>query len=315
MRVCYLGNFQPDIAPAKRWSTETQVAATLEQMGHTVLRLQENAVEWDVITDVAGGCDLMLWTTTWNRDPAGALAALKELDRAGVPTVGFHLDLYFGIARAAKVVEDPFFRCSVVFTADGGHQAEFEKAGVNHRWLPPATYGPEAVAGERNDFYRCDIGFVGSYPYPHPEHAAARAEIIHLCQGTWRGRFRMWRGGVRGRDLSDLYASVKVVVGDSCLAGRAPRYWSDRIPETLGRRGFLIHPYVEGIEDHFTDGKHLRLFEAGDMFQLRELVGYYLEHPDERAKIAAAGQRHVRRHHTYEHRMTEVLRVARRTET
>ncbi len=308
--VAYRGNFQPDIEPAQRWSTESQIALTLERLGHRVIRLQENATEWDVVEWAARKADMLLWTTTWNRDPLGALATLDRLRARGIPTVGFHLDLYWGISRQAKVFEEPFFRCDHVFTADGGHENEWIEAGVSHHWMPPAVFEGDCYTGTPHpEVYGCEVAFVGSYPYPHPEHAQARAQIVRFCQTEWRGRFRLWRGGIRGSDLADLYATAKVVIGDSCLAGLVPRYWSDRIPETLGRGGFLVHPYVEGIETEYVDGKHLRLFEAGDLHQLREIVRYYLDHDTERRAIADAGQLHVREHHTYTNRLEIVLKT------
>jgi hypothetical protein len=313
VRICYRGNMQPEVVPpARPWSTEWQVANTLEAMGHEVLRLQENAVGWEVVVDVASRCDLFLWTTTWNRDPEGAFAALKELRARCVPTAGLHLDLYFGTGRESQVHEHPFFRCEHVFTADGGHDAEFAAAGVNHHWSPPAIYAPDVETGTPDGMYACDVAFVGSYPYPHPEHAQERARLIRFCQSEWGGRFRLWRGGVRGRALADLYSTAKVVIGDSCLAGKVPRYWSDRIPETLGRAGFLLHPWVEGIDEHYTDGEHLRLFEAGDFGQVRGIVRHYLADEQERRTIARAGQAHVREHHTYDHRLRALIETVRR---
>ena len=120
---------------------------------------------------------------------------------------------------------------------------------------------------------------------------------------------RYRRPAIRGRALRDLYATVPIVVGDSCLAGGVTRYVSDRIPETLGRGGFLIHPHVEGVTDGtlFESGVHLQTFEVGDHERLLWLIDHYLANPAERAQIAAAGREHVLGHHTYEHRMRSVL--------
>lgn len=315
MQVAFRGNFLPDVEPPEeRWSTECQVAHTLEAMGHEVLRLQENAVGWDVVEHLARHSDLFLWTTTWNKDPVGALRTLARLRKASIPSVSMHLDLYWGLKREAQLREHPFFRSAHVFTADGGHDREFAELGINHHWLQPAIYAPDAVVGQVQGEYECQIAFVGSYPYPHPEHAPARAQIVHFCQSQFSG-FRLWRGGVRGQALADLYASAKIVMGDSCLAGKVSRYFSDRIPETLGRGGFLIHPHVEGIEEHYQDGKHLRLYEAGDFFQLRSLIRHYLDpaNDEERRSIALAGREHVLAQHTYRHRLEELLDVVGRT--
>lgn len=313
--VVYRGNFWPG------WSTETHVAATLEAMGVTVLRAQEPSTDpretkpssgWDDVVRLCleaarRGPTMFLWTQTWNSDPEGGYRALAQLREAGIPTAAFHLDLYWGIARQVQIMEYPFWRTDHVFTADGGHDEGFARVGVNHHWLPPAVYDGEAVRGRRRQEYDWPIVFVGSYPYPHPEHAEARRQIIGHLQSKYGTRFRVFRGGIRGADLSDLYASARVVVGDSCLAGKVSRYWSDRIPETLGRGGFLIHPYVPGIEEHFTDGKHLRTYEAGDLGQLFALVDHYLTRQDEARAIADEGMRHVQEHHTYRNRMEAVL--------
>lgn len=312
MIIVYRGNFQPDTPAEARWSTESQVAATLEMMGHRVIRAQENDPEW-CWDRVVAACqldvaDLFLWTQTWNLDPGGGYRALDELRAAGVPSVSFHLDLWWGLARAVQLLEFPFFRTDYVFTADGGHDADFARNGINHRWSPPAIYEAEIRAGTPSTNYSpWPVVFVGSYPYPHPEHAEARRDVVTFLQSSFARQFRHYRGGVRGGALADLYASAPVVVGDSCMAGRFSRYWSDRIPETLGRAGFLIHPYIDGIEGHYRDGEHLRLYQPGDLGQLGALVRHYLAHPDEARRIARAGQEHVKAHHTYRHRLAAVL--------
>ena len=59
-------------------------------------------------------------------------------------------------------------------------------------------------------------------------------------------------GVIRGKELNDLYATAKVVVGDTlCKGFNYPYYFSDRLFETTGRGGFLIHPYIKGLEDYF----------------------------------------------------------------
>lgn len=322
LRIVFVGNFlidrHPPIEPPEtRWSTECQVAWTLEAMGHRVARCQEDDpdVGWAARVDLAKewNADLVLWVQTWpGIDPPGAFRALDEFGRAGIPTVSFHLDLYWGLGRAPQLLEAPFWRTDWVFTADGGHQDEFARAGINHVWSPPAVFEPDAVyrGAPREEWQRWPIVFLGSYPYPHPQHAPARAEIVNQVGSYFRPRFRLYKSGIRRRDLCDFVASVKVIVGDSCLAGRAPRYWSDRIPEILGRGGFLIHPYVDGIEDHYTDGVHLRLFEAGDMGQLLSICRHHLDTPEgqaEAAQIGAQGRRHVLGAHTYRHRLEALL--------
>src|SRR5205823_1986374 len=111
--------------------------------------------------------------------------------------------------------------------------------------------------------------FTGSHAYPHEEHRNARTYMIDWLKQRYGGRrFRVYTGGIRNRDHADLCASATIIIGDSCLAGKLDRYWSERIPETLGRAGFLIHPYCPGLENSYRDGAHLRWYDAGDMLQL-----------------------------------------------
>ena len=112
------------------------------------------------------------------------------------------------------------------------------------------------------------------------------------------------RPGIRGKDLQDLYASVKVLIGDSCLAGGIGRYWSDRVPETTGRGGFLIHPQVVGLEIQHPD---LATYPLGDFAALDKLIDRYLRNPDQRAESATINRTHTLEVHTYQQRMRRLF--------
>lgn len=315
--IAYVGNFGPE------HSTENHVARDAESLGYEVLRWQENDPDtWD--RDPAEA-DLILWTRTgWDWRPLyGSAEAAWEVQQeflvraaaAGVPVAGFHLDRWFGLDRQHQVDDEPFFTVDVLFTADGGHDEEWVRRGIDHRWLPPAVSAVEARReGRERAEYRADVAFVGSWQRYHAEYPERRALVEHLRR-RYRNRAKVWprgRTAVRGQALADLYRTAKILVGDSCLVPAVDgspivRYWSDRIPETLGRGGFLLHPYVPGIEDQFVDGKHLRLYEPGNYAEVDALINHYLAHDAERREIAAAGRAHVLDHHTYEHRIETIV--------
>lgn len=311
LTVAYRGNFQPGVPHP--WSTETHVASALEALGHRVVRLQENRVSWADCEAAGRSADMFLWQRTWDIDPDGGHRALAALKAAGVPTVSFHLDLYVGLNREAGLKTDPFWRTRFVFTADGGNDDVFTGLGINHCWLPPAVAEEECVPvlADRRRFPH-QVVFVGSHPYPHPEWRPYRSRMIGQLRGQYRNRFKVWpdRGRpIRGADLATLYASAIVVVGDSCLAGRVFRYWSDRVPETLGRGGFLIHPEVPGMDDWYVHGRDLVTYPVGDWDALRKQIDYFLGRPEERNAIAAQGRATVLARDTYRHRMAAVLDV------
>jgi hypothetical protein len=306
--VAYVGNF------TRSWCTEVHVAGSLEQLGHAVVRLQENEVDWVGLPAAVedADADLLLWTRTWGVDTPAALRALDELRARRVPTVSYHLDRWWGLDREHQIMSEPFFRTDLVVTPDD--QAEkWAAAGVNHLWMPPAVYAAECgpvVPNPRR--WPHDVIFVGSYPYPHPGWAPYRHELVGRLRRRYGKRFMVWpRHGqaIRGRDLQELYATAKVVVGDSCLVGDSRRYTSDRIPETVGRGGFLVHPHVAGVTDgsQYTDREHLVTYPLGDFDEMIRLVDHYLGEANEREVIRVAGRAHVAAHHTYTHRMAAVL--------
>lgn len=303
VNIAYLGNFRFP------WCTEVHVTRTLEQMGHTVARLQEDRTKPAEVEEAGRLVDLVLYTRTWGM-PSELIDVWERLAKAGTITASFHLDLYVGLHREYQLDADPFWRTAHCFTPDGdpASQIEWDRRGINHHWSPPAVVRDECYLAEPHHRFEADVAFVGSVDY-HGEWPYRR-ELIDWLSATYGNRFKRWGGGntVRGPHLNVLYATTKIVVGDSLVPGfTKPWYWSDRPYETIGRGGFLIMPYIEGLDTHFTDGEHLLFYEFGDFEQLRGLIDDYLAFDDRREQIRRAGQAHVRAHHTYTHRMRDLL--------
>lgn len=315
IRVAYIGNF------TQRHCTEVHVAAALEELGCAVDRLQENDVTHRDIAARGAEADLLLYTRTWGLpDPGAVIGVFRQLEARGVVTASFHLDLYLGLEREATLEGDPFWSTGLVLTPDGApeSEAEFARRGIRHIWSPPAVHGPECRSGRFRPQMAHDVTFVGSYPYPHPEWPY-RNQLVEWLSATYGSRFRRYGGGstvVRNEPLNDLYASAKVVVGDSCNPRRPdgtfhPRYWSDRLTETLGRGGFLVWPRIEGVEElGFEDGVHFRVYDFGDLDGLRSIIDWYAARPEAARAIAAQGQAFVAANHTYRHRMAALLDAA-----
>jgi hypothetical protein len=290
------------------------VAASLESLGHRVVRLQENEVDWAALPDVIdqAGADLWMWTRTWDVPHDACSAAIASVRKAGTPSVFYHLDRWWGLEREYQIHTEPYFRLDLVVTPDDQVE-KWAAAGINHMWLPPAVYAAECGEVPPNPRrWPQDVVFVGSSPYPHPGWAPYRHELVKRLQRRYGQRFGIWprRGqAVRGRDLAELYATAKVVVGDSCLVGDSRKYVSDRVPETIGRGGLLVHPHVPGVTDgtQYADREHLVTYPLGDFDEMLRLVDHYLNNVPEREAIRAAGRAHVAAHHTYAHRMTAVL--------
>lgn len=231
----------------------------------------------------------------------------------GVPSAGFHLDRWWGLGRQDQVFREPFFRYDYLFTADGGHDPMWEELGINHHWLPPGIYHAEAINGIAHGRYLSDIAFVGSWrSYGHPEWESHRMEMLRVLRQKFGSRFRCWpqHGGIRGKELASLYASTKIVIGDSCLAPNVydqpiERYWSDRIPETTGRGGFLIHPEVAGLSEIHPS---VVTYPLGNNEALVELISRYLSDADQRVQLRNLQAEETRSTNTYRDRIVQMLR-------
>lgn len=307
MKIVYLGNFRPS------FSTENHLASTLEALGHSVIKVQE-----DEYTNNGRGIyrivklespDMFLFTRTWGKSlDFESLNAIKER----VTTVSYHLDIYYGLKRDGGIDTDPFWKTDFVFTPDGDSRSQewFKSKGINHFYLRPGVFEAETYIAEPIEA-KNDVIFVGSYFYH--EEWPYRQQLIDWLRTTYGDRFLKYGNPeitIRGDALNKLYSNTKVVIGDSlCQNFDHEYYWSDRIYETIGRGGFLIHPYIKGIEDSFEIGKELITYKYGDFKELKKLIDYYIEHDEEREKIRKSGYERVKKDHTYTNRLKEMFEV------
>lgn len=306
--IAYVGNFR------HTWCTEVHVAASLRQLGHQVIEVQEDQLRWPDLPERVERAHLVLWTRTWPADMEVVLPVLDRLRDRRIPSVSYHLDRWWGLDREHQVADQPFFHTDLVVSPDGGSDERWAAAGVNHLFLPPGVYGAECgvVPAQPRQFPH-QVVFVGSVPYPHPEWAPYRQELVDRMARRFGSRFGIYprnrRQPVRGRALQSLYATAKVVVGDSCLSGGATYYWSDRVPETLGRGGLLIHPEVEGLDEWYATAgdRDLLGYPIGEFDEAVALAEWALSNPVEAREVAEHGRATVLARDTYAHRMTAVL--------
>lgn len=303
MQLAYVGNFGP------AYSTESHVSHSFELAGHNVLRIQETDGIWEKVPQLANdhNAQAVIWTRTWGLDRQldWQTKGINHLRERGILSIAIHLDKFFGLPREDQLTVEPWFQCDWVFTADGGNQERFRELGINHHWLPPGVYEPECYEGTPQYHYTFDIAFVGSWQgHYHPEWEHRR-QLVDWLARTYKRRVRFFPQGraIRGRELNDLYASVKVLVGDSCMVDMKGRYWSDRIPESTGRGGFLLHPYTEGLADIHS----VATWALGDWHDLRAKIDYYLSDNQARNDLRLKCHQQTRSQHTYTHRVRTVL--------
>jgi hypothetical protein len=283
-------------------------------MGHTVLRMQETEAKSEEIYQQALNSDLFIWIHTHGWKTPGRYdmeKVLKNLKQKGIITMTYHLDLWFGLQRQKDLNTYPVYKhIGHFFTVDSQMADWFNNnTAVKGHYLPAGVYHKECYIEPAK--LRNDVIFVGSKKY-HQEWQY-RPQLINWLSDTYKNKFRHYGNGgiksLRGSELNTLYASSKIVVGDTlCIGFKYPDYWSDRVYETMGRGGFIIHPYVSGMEKEFEDKKHLAFYEYGNFKQLKELIDYYMEHDEERETIRKAGHELVKQNYTYKNRWESIFK-------
>jgi hypothetical protein len=307
-KIVFLGNFRVD------FTSESHHAKTLESLGHKVHRLQETEATSEEILRIAVKSDLFIWVHTHGWKTRGSMDmeyVLRKLADYKIPTMTYHLDLWFGLQRQKDLNRFPVYKeIGHFFTVDSQMADWFNNnTKVKGHYLPAGVFDQECYYTPQK--FKHDVIFVGSKKYH--EEWQYRPELIAWLERTYRRSFAHYGNGgiksIRGDELNKLYASTKIVVGDTlCIGFKYPDYWSDRVYETMGRGGFIIHPYISGMEREFEDKKHLVFYEYGNFKQLKKLIDYYLEHDEEREAIRLAGHELVKEKYTYKNRWQEILK-------
>lgn len=326
MRITFLGNFGVD------YSSETHHKKSLKSLGHQVVALQETQAGSQQILDEALKSDMFVWVHThgWQTPgPMSMQAVLQRLKEENIPTVTYHLDLWFGLVRQKDLDVDPVYKYIEYFFTCDKQMADWfnENTNVKGYYLPAGVFQDDMALMNLPKIY--DVIFVGSKGY-HPEWPY-RPKLINWLQQTYGSRFQHFGGdspnGIRrGEDLTRLYNQTKVVVGDSLVKGfDYPYYWSDRLYETAGRGGFQIFPQITGIQDEYStydfkvdDGGfwdkapapiELVTYEFDNFDMLKQRIDYWLEHDDYREEIRTNAYERTRKDHTYAKRWAKIIKV------
>lgn len=197
-----------------------------------------------------------------------------------------------------------------------GFRAACLPFGYNHELYRPVAPWPE---------YACDITVVATFYTDDFDKLNRKRSLLQLVSPLldrdydiqiWGNNWNLapeygmhlrdgvWKGYLNHRKAPAVYNSAKIVIGVQNEFNFASNL-TMRTCEVLGSGGFLLSSRTLAIERLFQHRKHLVMSSSPE--ETLALVDYYLTHPKERARIAAAGQAEVRSRHTYAHRARELL--------
>ena len=286
--------------------SESHYAWTFEnKLGWKVIRIQENRTSASEVIRHCENADLFFWVHTHGWNIAEEHRVLEYVKQRGIPSFSYHLDKYFGIpAREGDYLKHPSFHLDYFFSTDGGNDAGWKAAGINHIFLEPGVVEYGAYLGTAREL-AIDVLFTGSVGY-HVEYPF-RPRLAAALAANYGPRFQV-RTGVREQALNDLYAAATVCVGDNIFAG-SPYYWSDRLPETAGRGGFIVYPKTAGLEEYENNG--LVTYEPQNVSDLIHKIDYFLDkaHESERIDRRNRVAEYVRQNQTYTQQLQRILKI------
>lgn len=284
MRIVIIGKFH-------KLYDEEYIAKSFEMIGCEVIRIPQTMIGIDIILNLFKYKPDVILYAKWDC-PLDVKNRIEQLQRNGTKTVCWLFDLYFGYTREFQVKNKSFFKSDYVFTTDGGHQKEFEELGINHKCVRQGIYKDDCYILPFKEI-KYEIVFVGSYSPIYPE----RNELMQRLGVKWIGKHNS--DEIRGDKLNELYCETRIVVGDSFPS---PFYWSNRVVETLGRGGFLIHKETEGLKEEYP-----YLVTYKDEKDLLEKIDYYTKHEDERREIIINNFNWVKDNYTCEKQCQKIL--------
>lgn len=257
----------------------------LRELGHEVLHLIPDPKRLSGV----GSFDLSLWCD-WGAD---ALKGVLDYEPLLYLTSEYRAcwlsDTHLGYENRLEIAKQFQGSKAFAFCMQKRAVEEFKRDGVEAIWLPHA-FEPLAYP-KRNMVKKYDVCFVG--------HINSTKRLDFL-DSMFKEFPNFWFGQALFEAAAEKFSQSKVVLN--------PPIKDDlnmRVFETLGTGSFLLTEDIPSIHDFFDDGKHLVLYKTLD--EAIEKAKYYIEHDDEREKIAKAGYEEVIDKHTYKHRIQAML--------
>jgi len=321
MKIGYIGKFE-------RIYDEEGIAISLEKLDITVVRFDVDFVKNNFesfINQLKNSNVEYLMSPKW---PIPNLNFLFSFCKdQNIKTISYHPDGYFnytigdehhsiqgndnylGTRHNSIIGENKnlIYCADYVFTPEGYAHNDFKEMGINHYTLRQGIYNGCCYKGL--PIYKpYDILFVGNDIGPYHGY---RGKLINFLKETYKDNFlHLGKGNeheVRMDHLNDLIASCKVIIGESIIH---PHYWSNRLYETIGRGGFCLHAYHEGIEKEYEIGKHFDVFYRNEGFnKIKEKIDYWVENDFLREKIANEGMIHTQKYHTLANRVLQLIKI------
>lgn len=216
------------------------------------------------------------------------------------PIVGFWGDCVIDRYMLMKLMRAGKY-CNLLLVVDKPAEIALRAKGVNAEFtMQPASAHIYKYEPDTKKEY--DIVVAGNaYSSGRMKNAMQRIELVRLF--SKRSGFALFGddswlqygvkpiGWVNEYELAKRYNRAKIVLSCDSVIDKL-YFTSVRTYNVMCCGAFLLIRKFSGIEDIFTNHKHLVWFETSE--EAEELADYYLDHDNERQKIALTGMDYVK---------------------
>lgn len=227
----------------------------------------------------------------------------RKISEMGTITFHWFCDDHWRFDKFSSVIA-PYFDLAAT-TAESA-LPKYEQLGIRDRIIKTQW----ACNHELYIPYACEkdipVSFIGQ---PHGSRvdtlkALAEKGIATEVYGFgWKDRPRL-----PFHQMVRMFSRSKINLNLSNASQQAQSQIKGRNFEIPGTRSFLLSDPADNIEAYYTPGKEIVLFSSVE--ELAEKTKYYLQHEDERNKIAEAAYTRTLAEHTWHHRFEEIFRKA-----
>jgi SAM-dependent methyltransferase len=247
---------------------------------------------------------------------------LNATPRAFLEALKPHVKLIAGQIACRIVSDIPLDLYDVIFTSFPHYVERFRAAGVT-AYYQPLAFAPHVLDVVANPAYRerqHALSFVGGLGALHTK---ASQLLDRLARET---PIQFWgygveslpadspirprhRGEAWGHEMFSLLGESQITVNRH--VDSAENYANNmRLYEATGCGALLITDYKENLKDLFEIGEEVVAYRSHE--ECCQLIRYYGNHPEQAARIAAAGQRRTLDDHNYDTRMAHTAEVLER---
>ena len=239
--------------------------------------------------DSQGKFDYHIWVD-WGEDALNHILDYTPLTPPK-PNIYVCSDAHIGYDyRLSRARDFDFVFCNQLRCAE-----EFIRDGIPKErvfWLPHAVE-PKAYP-VKEIIKRYDVCFVGNI------NGHKRVDFLDRMFKEFPNFFF---GKRLFEEAAEIFSASRIVLNSSIGDDI-----NMRVFEALATKSLLLTEWLPTMERLFKDGEHCVMYRTLD--EAVEKARYYVEHEDEAKAIAERGYQEVMAKHTYAHRLTQALRIA-----